>query len=197
MRSIFRDNFFDAETFNIIKKYVIEKIEDPDVTSYAKHFKKYYGIVFLPNEIKDMLLERAKEEIKDDSIEIIYSQVVKYQIKDGLIPELIRHRDKVNGEWVMDIVIDANIDWPLIIEDKSFSNTPNSVFFIKGEEEWHWRPDFPSVSESDYVLLLFVHLANKDSEYARVSNQIFGMDEKSIKAFLKVAKPAWGQYNGT
>jgi hypothetical protein len=195
MKSICKTDFFDPKTFEEIKNFVFEKISDPDVTSYAKHFKKYYGIVSLPSDMKEMLLEKAKKETGDDSLEIIYSQVTKYQIKDGLVPDLIRHKDKVNGEWVMDIVVDANIDWPLIIDDKSFSNIPNSVFFIKGEDDWHWRPNFPSVSESDYVLLLFVHLANKDSEYATVSRQIFGMEENALKSFLKSAKPAWGKYN--
>jgi hypothetical protein len=41
-------------------------------------------------------------------------------------------------------------------------------------------------------LLLFVHLANKDSKYMRVAKEIFGMSEKDRDSFLKAAKPAWG-----
>ena len=196
MKSICKYDFFDHETFEKISSFVFEKIKDPNAVSYAEHFKKYYGIVFLPKELREVLLDKAQKETKDNSLEIIYSQVVKYQIKDNITPELLKHKDKENlGEWVMDIVIDSTIDWPLFIEDQDFKNLPNSVFFIKGDEDWHWRPEFPSKDESDYVILLFVHLANKDSKYARVSRQIFGMEEKALNSFLKAVRPTWGQYN--
>jgi hypothetical protein len=192
MRSIYRPDFFDNVTFEKIKKYVIENLEAEGVVSYAKIFKKYYGIVFLPEDIKDILLPLAQAETGDNSLEIIYSQIVKYQIKDGVYPELPKHKDRVNGEWVMDIVIDGTVNWPLVIEDKSFDNLPNSVIFIRGEDEFHERPDFPSSNESDYILLLFVHLADKDSHYAKTSRDIFEMKEEDVKSFLKAVKPAWG-----
>jgi hypothetical protein len=196
MKSICKSDFFDNKTFEKISNFVFEKINDPGIVTYAENFKKYYGIVSLPNELKEILLDKAQKETKNDSLEIIYAQIVKYQAKDGAVPELLKHKDKESlGEWVMDIVIDSTIDWPLFIEDKSFQNLPNSVFFIKGGEDWHWRPEFPSKDESDYVILLFVHLANKDSEYARVSRKIFSMEEKALGSFLKAAKPAWGQHN--
>jgi hypothetical protein len=91
----------------------------------------------------------------------------------------------------MDIVIDGTIDWPLVINGTSFSNVPNSVFFIRGEEDTHGRPAFPSENENDYLILLFVHLANKDSDYMRMSKKIFSMEESAMKAFLKAASPAW------
>jgi len=195
MKSLYKINFFDNETFNKIKKCVFEKIEYPNILDYGQEFKRYYKIVFLPDDIKNMLLEKAKKETKDDSLEIIYTQIVKYQIKDGNIPELRKHKDVVTGEWVMDIVVDGTIDWPIVIENESFSNIPNSVSFIKGEEDFHWRPDFPSSNEEDYLLLLFVHLANKDSKYAQVSRSIFEMKEKTLESFLKSAKPSWGKSN--
>jgi hypothetical protein len=194
MKSICKSNFFDDETFNKIKKNVLEKINDKNEIRYSKEFRRYFRIVSLPDDIKDVLLDIAKQEVQDQDLEIIYSQVVRYQIKDGAIPELREHKDSANGEWVMDIVIDATVDWPLVIDGQSFSNIENSVFFIKGEEDLHSRPDFPSQSEDDYVLLLFVHLANKDTHYARISREIFSMDEKNLNTFLRVIKPAWGEY---
>jgi hypothetical protein len=194
MKSTYKTDFFDAKTFSKIKEVVLEKMNSIEDVRYGEEFKRYYRVIFFPDEIKSILLEKAKEETKDDSLEIIYAQVVRYQIKNGAIPELRKHKDSANGEWVMDIAIDATIDWPLIIEDEIFHNIPNSVTFIKGEEDFHWRPDFPSDKEEDYVLLLFVHLANKDSHYAKISKQVFGMDEKTLESFLKIINPAWGQY---
>lgn len=194
MNSIHRPNFFDNETFNKIKESVLEKVNDQYGLSYGKDCTREYRIVFLSNETQSILLEKAKQETKNDSLEIIYNQIVRYQIKDGTIPELKQHRDRAVGEWVMDIVIDATVDWPLVIEGESFSNTTNSVTFICGEEELHWREDFPSRNEEDYVLLLFVHLADKDSKYAKVSREVFGMGEERANAFLRATVPSWGGY---
>jgi hypothetical protein len=194
MKSIFRSDFFDKETFTNIKNFALENINDQEEVQYSKTFRRYYKIVFLPDKIKNMLLDVAKKETQDKDLEIIYTQVVRYQIHDGFIPELRDHKDSANGEWVMDIVIDSTIDWPLIIEGQSFSNKENSVFFIKGEDDFHSRPDFPSKSEEDYVLLLFVHLANKDTNYAKMSREVDAMNEKSRKALLKAVIPSWGGY---
>lgn len=197
MKSIHKTDFFDYETFNKIKKSVLEKINDEHGLSYGKDCTRNYRITFFSNEIQNILLDRAKQETGDDSLEIIYNQIVKYQIKDGVTPKLKQHKDAAVGEWVMDIVLDATIDWPLVIEDKSFSNITNSVTFIKGEEELHWRPEFPSKSEDDYVLLLFVHLANKDSRYAKASREFLRMGEERANSFLRTAVPAWGsKYSG-
>lgn len=194
MKSIHKSNFFDNETFNKIKESVLEKINDQYGLSYGKDCTREYRIVFLPNEIQNILLNRARQETNDKSLEIIYNQIVKYQIKDGIIPKLKKHKDSAVGEWVMDIVIDATVDWPLVIEDQVFSNTINSVTFIHGEEELHWRNDFPSENDEDYVLLLFVHLANKDSHYAKISKEILGMGEERANSFLRASAPSWGGY---
>jgi hypothetical protein len=192
MISIYKADFFNIASFDKIKNCVFEKIKDLGL-SYGKEFKRYYRIVFLPKEIQDMLLDEARKEIGDDSLEVIYTQIVKYQIKDGEVPELRKHKDIVTGEWVMDIVIDATIDWPLVIEGENFSNQINSVSFIKGEEDLHWRPDFPSTKEEDYLLLLFVHLAKKDSEYYRISKQFHGMKESTLNSFLEAMNPSWAK----
>lgn len=192
MKSIHKANFFDDNTFKKIKNCVFEKIESLGL-SYGKEFKRYYRVVFLPEDVQDILLQKARKETKDESLEVVYTQIVKYKIKDGDVPELRKHKDVVTGEWVMDIVIDSTVDWPLVVEGETFKNSINSVSFIKGEDELHWRPDFPSTNEDDYLLLLFVHLANKDSEYYRISRQIFSMKENTLNSFLKTVQPSWSK----
>jgi hypothetical protein len=194
MKSIHRSDFFDNETFNKIKEGVFEKINDQYGLSYGQDCTREYRVCFLSNELQSILLDKAKEETQNDSLEIIYNQIVKYQIKDGIVPELKQHIDRSVGELVMDIVIDATVDWPLVIEGESFSNTVNSVTFICGEEESHWRNAFPSDNQEDYVLLLFVHMANKDSQHAKDSRKLFSLGEKKANSFLRVAAPSWGGY---
>ena len=201
MKSIYKKNFFNVEKFEKIKNFVFSHTDSPNSLDYSDSFKRYYKIVFLPDQIKDILLFDARKEIGDDSLEIFYTHIVKYQIKDGIVPELIKHKDSrmergvlgSAGEWVMDIVIDGTINWPLIIEDSVLDNLPNSVIFIKGQDDFHERPRFNSESDSDYITLLFVHLANKNSEYIRLSKQIFGMSEDRINSFLKRAVPEWNK----
>lgn len=201
MKSIYKKNFFDVEKFEKIKNFVFSHTDSPNSLKYSDSFKRYYKIVSLPDQIKDILLFDARKEIGDDSLEIFYTQIVKYQIKDGIVPELIKHKDSKMesgilgsaGEWVMDIVIDGTINWPLIIEDSVLDNFPNSVIFIKGQDDFHERPRFNSENDSDYITLLFVHLANKNSEYIRLSKQILSMSEDRINSFLRRAVPEWNK----
>lgn len=192
MKSIYRTNFFNDDDFSKIKESVYDKINDQFGLTYGEDCTRNYRITFLPNDIQNILLDRAKQETGDKSIQILYNQIVKYQIKDGVSPKLKKHKDAAVGEWVMDIVLDCTIDWPIVIDDHSFSNIPNSVTFIRGEEEPHWRPDFPSENEEDYVLLLFVHLANKDSRHAEVCREVLKMGEDRANAFLMSVVPSWG-----
>lgn len=194
MKSIHKTDFFNDNNFNKIKNYVFKKIEELGL-DYGKEFKRYYRVVFLPEDIKSLLLDKARQETKDESLEIIYTQIVKYKIKDGIIPELGKHKDIVTGQWVMDIVVDSTVSWPLVVEDEIFENLINSVSFIKGEEDFHWRANFPSNNEEDYLLLLFVHLANKDTDYYRLSQKIFDMEENTLNSFLKAMRPSWQKYN--
>jgi hypothetical protein len=196
MKSIHKSNFFNDSDFDKIKESVYAKINDEFGLAYAEDCTRSYRITFLPINVQDLLLDRAKQETGDDSIQILYNQIVKYQIKDGVSPKLKRHKDVAVGEWVMDIVLDSTIDWPIVIEDQSFSNTTNSVTFIRGEEEPHWRPDFPSEDQEDFVLLLFVHLANKGSNHAKISRQVLEMGEAKADSFLRSVVPSWGKkYN--
>ena len=197
MKSMHKNNFFDDITFNKITKSVLEKINDKFGLSYGKDCTRNYRMTFLPTDVEDILLEKAKQETEDNSLEILYNQIVKYQIKDEVVPKLKKHLDNdALGEWVMDIVLDCTVDWPIVIEEQAFSNNKNSVTFIRGEEEMHWRPNFPSENKEDYVLLLFVHLASKDSRTAEISREIRKMGEERADAFFRSWSPSWGsKYN--
>jgi len=195
MKSIVKYDFFDKETFKQIQDFVFSQVKDPANMDYSEEFTRYYKILLLPEEIKSLLLDRARKETNEESLEVIYSQIVLYQIKGKNIPQLGGHKDLVTGEWVMDVAIDSTLDWPLIIEDQSFSNPVNSVFFLAGDHDFHLRPAWPSTDEKDYLLLLFVHLAKKDTQYYRVAEQVFSLGEESLALFLKSSKPYWVKYD--
>ena len=62
MKSICKSDFFDKETFTNIKNFALENINDQEEVQYSKTFRRYYKIVFLPDKIKNMLLDVAKKE---------------------------------------------------------------------------------------------------------------------------------------
>lgn len=191
MFSFYKNDFFVNDKFLEIKKFVLDNSSDLSQLEYSESFGRYYKYVVLPDSIKNDILYAARTEIKDQDIDIAYCQIIRYQPKDGVIPEIIEHKDIVTGVYVMDISIDGTVNWPLKIEGSSIDCIPNSVIFLRGELDTHKRDPFPSTNEEDFLLLLFVHLAPKDSHYMRLSKELYGMKEEDINAFFKAVKPIW------
>ena len=191
MFSFYKNDFFSKDKFLEIKKFVLENSSDLTQLEYSESFGRYYKYVVLPESIKSHILDAAKTEIKSQDIDIAYCQIVRYQPKDGIIPEIVEHRDIVTGVYVMDISIDGTVNWPLKIEGSSIDCIPNSVIFLRGELDAHKRDPFPSANEDDFLLLLFVHLAPTDSHYMKLSKELYGMKQEDINAFFKAVKPIW------
>lgn len=191
MFSFYKNDFFVNDKFLEIKKFVLDNSSDLAQLEYSESFGRYYKYVVLPDSIKSDILDAARTEIKDQEIDIAYCQIVRYQPKGGVVPEIIEHRDAVTGVYVMDISIDGTVKWPLKIEDTSIDCIPNSVIFLRGELDTHKRDPFPSTNEEDFLLLLFVHLAPKDSHYIKLSKDLYGMKQEDVEAFFKAVKPIW------
>jgi len=54
-----------------------------------------------------------------------------------------------------------NVQWPLIVEDQEYNLDENEALAFYGEEQDHWREDFP-VPSWNRVGMLFLHFAEPD-----------------------------------
>lgn len=182
-------NMFDDKSFNLLKNFILSKTDDLSSMKYQSQLGRYYKMLVLPNELKDMVVNKVKEHSKDKNLSIGLFHVVKYQIKDGIIPSLKDHTDNNIGTCVVSIVIKKTVDWPLIVEGQAMECSENSAVFIMGEQDSHSRGEYPSKNENDFLLLLFLHMSPEDSQLIKTAKTIYSLDDKSIKQFLDLVNP--------
>lgn len=184
MKSFYKENIFNETDFNVIKNYVIEHIKSSDDFNYTKLYGRYWNTIDFSKDIEKLLIETARSGFQVNDLEIVYTQCVKYQIKDGVMPSLGNHVDDFYATHTLNLIIDSTLDWPLTVEGVDFPSLTNSAVFLKGDEDFHNRPIYPSSNENDYVIAIFVNLAPENSEIIKKSRRFKSLPkdvQKSMK----------------
>jgi hypothetical protein len=179
VKSFYKENLFNDKDFNLIKDHVVSHIENSKDFNYTKIYGRYWNTIHFPEEINQLLIKTSRDGFNVDNLEIVYTQCVKYQIVDGVIPSLGNHVDDFYATHTLNIIVDSTLNWPLTVEGVDFPSVTNSAVFLKGDEDFHNRPEYPSSDEKDYVIAIFVNLAPEDSEII-----------KKTRAFRSLSKEA-------
>jgi len=177
MKSFFKENLFEEKEFNDLKSFILSQIDSFEDFRYAKAYGRYYQGVHFEEPMRSLIVQKARENFGIDNLDIVYTQCAKYQIKDGCIPSLGRHKDNFYATHTMDIVIETTIDWPLEVEGEYFPSTPNVGMFLKGDEDYHSRPEYPSDDNKDYLIVIFVNLAPEGHEALIKAREFFALPE--------------------
>ena len=189
MKSFSVENFLEESLLEDLIKFANDELDHSDMVKYAGNYGRSYSIVEVPENLKEPLLVKARSGFDLDDLDIVYAQVVKYQIKDGRVPRLEPHLDKLFCTHTLDIILDTNMEWSLIVEDQTFPSLKNSSVFLKGDEEFHHRPDFPSTSEDDYVLALFLHMAREGDRNLEMGRNFFKLPKEAQKLWISKMSP--------
>lgn len=188
MESFNKIDIFDNTVFSKIQEFVLDHIKHSDNLKYAGSYGRYWNLIEFPKDIEDLLVSTAESEF-NKHLDILYTQCVKYQIKDGVAPALVAHTDNLFCTHTMNLIIDTTIDWPLIVQDVEFPSKPNSAVFLKGDTESHWRPEYPSKDEDDYLIAVFINFATKGSEMSELMKKFMVMSDLTKSAFLDHGNP--------
>jgi hypothetical protein len=191
MKSLYKENMFSDNVFSKIKDFTLASLENSKGVKYSDGFGRHYKIVVLPEDIKSDILKGVRDSLNDQDLEVAYVQAIKYQIQGESRPKLVGHKDTDLGTYTLDLVIEGTVNWPLFVEGQGFDSFPNSAVLLKGDEEYHERKEFPSENESDYLVLLFVHFAPKDSELVSITNSIFSLGQEDLDEFLQAVTPLY------
>lgn len=156
-------NFFPEELFEKIKQQVLAKNMGPD----GPHFYhtvagRWLDEIHFDEETEAQILQIAKETFGEDNIKRAGFHTARYQKQNGLKPQLWKHYDQSACQYSLDICIDKNVDWALAVDDELFDEEPNSCIVFSGNDQMHWRPEYPTEDEDKYVTLLFMQFAKPD-----------------------------------
>lgn len=178
-------NFFPEDLFEKIKKEVLSKNMGPQ----GPHFYhtvagRWLTEIWFDQETEEQILEIAKKTFNDDEIKRAGFHTARYQKQNGIKPQLWKHYDQSACQYSLDVCIDKTVDWKLAVNDIYYDEEPNSCVVFSGNDNMHWRPEYPTEDEDAYVTLLFMQFAKPDHWYFTEGGQV-GFDNNSYKSDFK------------
>lgn len=141
----------------------------------AKDLDEFYAPLVLPSlarmQIEVMYPESIRKKLEDFASKIVGEEVfmyhnsyLSYNKKHNIIanPKLPVHYDSDNyfSKLTMDYQLYTNIDWPIVIEDKSFSLEYGDLLIFWGAGQAHWREPV-LFKEGNNTEVLTMHFSTK------------------------------------
>lgn len=106
----------------------------------------------------DWLLPVARQVFESETLLPTYTQFVHYEGEHAKLP---KHKDNNACTYTIDLCLYQETPWGLVIENEEFILEPNEAMCFYGEEQEHWRNDFPDF-EDNQVGQVFFHYAEPD-----------------------------------
>lgn len=100
-----------------------------------------------------------------------YAMWVRYSPKYGT-KTLPPHIDRNACTYTIDYQLRSSISWPLYVNSEKVVLEDNQAAVYYGEDELHWRNEFPTKSHNDYVEMIFFHYVEPDHWSKRVDDQV-------------------------
>jgi hypothetical protein len=151
-------DLFDHHTFNTLKSLLHYKYKE---FPYFKEFGRYEIADHDLPELKEYtepMVDKAREIFNSDTLEYTYSLLAHYE---GPEANLFKHTDTNACTYTLDVCLYQNVQWPLIIEDVEYKLEENEALAFYGEDQEHWRPEFPNPDWNN-VGMIFLHFAEPD-----------------------------------
>jgi hypothetical protein len=177
LKSFCENDVFSKEDFLELKKIAYEHLNSNDLL-FAESYSRYYILTDFPDEIKNKIVSLANQKFNTNNLDIVYTHTVKYQIVDGVSPNLKSHKDNLPATHTLDICIETTMpEWGLNVENSFFPDKPNSVVYLQGDEDIHSRPKYPSNNKDDYCILFLINLAPPEHWGFKVLKSLNAMPE--------------------
>ena len=177
MKSFYENDVFNEKDFAQLKEIALNQLNSDELL-FAESYSRYYIVTHFPKEIKEKIISLANQKFGREDLDIVYTHTVKYQIVDDIAPNLKSHKDNLPATHTLDICIDTTMpNWGLSVENEFFPDKPNSVIYLQGNEDVHWRPEYPSNDKADYCILFLVNLAPPDHWGFKVLKSLESMPE--------------------
>lgn len=117
-------------------------------------------------------------------------QFARYSNEFGYQPKLYPHYDDAFKchKLTLDVQIEANVDWPIVVEGKSFTLKNNQGLIFSGTDQIHWRED-RELKDGEFLNMFFCHLQN-DVEISDEWKQDMQIKEKHWNDIIGISREA-------
>lgn len=149
-------NLFNQEDFNIVSN----SFKDYKTFPIEEEFSRYsIDMVQRPilSELSKKILPVARNIFNNQTIIPTYTLFVHYENNASLY----KHKDTNACTYTIDMCVYQTNPWDLWIEDKPYTLYPNEAVAYCGNDQMHWREEFPD-PKNQKVAMIFFHFAEPD-----------------------------------
>jgi hypothetical protein len=142
---------------------LLEYLNNPKSFEFDPGFSRYcIGDGGLPilGELANKLVGIAREIFNSKTLLPTYTLFAHYEGKNPS-PSLFKHKDDNACTYTIDMCIYQTEPWDLWVDDKAYTLYPNQALAYYGNDQMHWREEFPN-PETNHVAMIFFHFAEPD-----------------------------------
>jgi hypothetical protein len=125
-------------------RLLLDEVQLPILTKYA-----------------NKILPKARAVFNSETLLPSYTLFSHYEREDSF---LMVHKDDNACTYTLDLCVYYKTPWPLVIEGTSYSLKENEALCFYGEDQLHWRPDFPDKHNNNHGAIFF-HFVEPDHWY--------------------------------
>lgn len=141
-------------------------VSDPKKFEFQEGFSRYIvadNNLPILKELADKLIPVARKAFNSETLLPTYTLFSHYEGKDPA-PSLYKHKDDNACTYTLDMCVYQKEAWDLYVEDKAYTLYPNQALAYYGNDQLHWREDFPNPGVN-HVAMVFFHFAEPDHWY--------------------------------
>jgi len=141
-------------------------VSNPKAFEYQAGFSRYVvadNRLPILKELADKLIPVAREAFESDTLLPTYTLFAHYEGQDPA-PSLYKHKDDNACTYTLDMCVYQTEPWDLWVDDKNYTLYPNQALAYYGNDQLHWREEFPNPA-SGHVAMIFFHFAEPDHWY--------------------------------
>jgi hypothetical protein len=153
---VIKDLFNSNDFLNLGKLF-----NDVKSFSYEEGFSRWIVADGQIKELKNyayMITPLARSLFNSDSLLPTYALFSHYE---GINARLHKHKDDNACTYTIDMCLYQKKSWDLYVEGNPYTLNPNEALAYYGNEQEHWREDFPD-PENNNVAMIFFHFAEPD-----------------------------------
>lgn len=155
------DNLFSDDRFERLKQSLMSqshnyKWDDTFGRRSVMHWDQPLLQIY-----NNFLISTAREIFQNNTMIPTYSQYIEYS---GKTANLFHHVDTNACTYTIDVLIHQKTSWPLWVDNKEFILKENQGLAYLGNDQEHWREEFPD-PENNIVGMALFHFAEPDHWY--------------------------------
>lgn len=173
-----KDKTFDDGIYQPFVGHIAYRIEDSNIKNIIS--QKANDIAQLNNIIRN-----------DEYLILTECSFAKYTPMYGNKPKLFPHFDThyLDGQRItIDIQLDSNIEWPVVVEGKKFNIKQKDAILFYGTQQMHWREKRDIFQVSDFSDMLFCHFSfNPKRDWNSNQKQVLEYRSHRLRELLDIS----------